>query len=152
MAKLTEPSVSALVAHPHLTDVDFECTNFDDRYAELISQSRTITSLDVGATRLTAKGLERLCAMPQLKALDIWSNRIDEPNLDMLSRLKNLEYLSVGGHDEQTKFTLAGTLPKLKNIPSLKRVWLDGFRVTRDEWDELNSLYEQVWVTSVSDA
>ena len=150
-SNLTKASILALVAHPRLTHVDFECTDFDDDLAELISRSQTITSLEVGCTRVTKIGLEKLCSMPQLRELDIWSNNIGEADFDMLSRLKNLEYLSVGGHDDQTEFTLAGTLPRLKNIPSLKRVWLDGFRVTRDEWNELNRLYEQVTVTSVTD-
>ena len=89
--------------------------------------------------------------MKQLNELDIWANDISETDLDILSSLKNLEYLSIGSHDDQTEFTPDGTFPKLEKIRSLKRVWLDGFRVTKKEWDYLNKRYENVRVTSIDD-
>lgn len=151
MAELTEKSMSALLAKPLLAEVDFEDSNFDDRFASMISGSRTITSLEIGATRLTKLGLARICAMTQLKALDIWATDIGEPEIDLLQRLPNLEYLSIGGHDEQTVFSAGSTLPKLYEMPSLKTVWLDGFHVTRRQWQDLNDRYEKVWVTSILD-
>ena len=87
--------------------------------------------------------------MRQLKWLDIWATRIEETDLDMLASLENLEYLSIGGHDDQTDFTPAGTFPRLERLPSLKKLWLDGFRVSKGEWEYLNDRYEKVRVTSV---
>lgn len=148
---LTTTALESLLDANSLRKLDLESSNFNDEYARLISQSKQITSLEIGVTRISRVGLEAICQMTQLKELDLWSTRVREDDLDMLAALKHLEYLSVGGHDDQTEFTPEGTFPKLEKIPSLKRVWLDGFRVTRDEWDYLNARYEEVKVTSVGD-
>ncbi|MEM7060955.1 MAG: leucine-rich repeat domain-containing protein [Pseudomonadota bacterium] len=133
-SQVDKDALTALMDAPQLTDLDFESSNFDDNHASQIAQSKTITGLEIGFTRISKQGLKSICTMQQLKELDIWSNNIAEDDLDMLQSLENLEYLSVGGHDDQTDFTPDGTFPKLEKLPSLKRVWLDGFRVTRKEW------------------
>lgn len=150
-ARITEEALSALLDKPLLTDIDFECSNFDDYFAEMIAQSKTVLTLELGDTKITKVGLEKICSMKQLRGLDIWSNDIGEPEIDLLAGLPNLEYLSIGGHCEQTTFTAKSTLPKLNKLPSLKRVWLDGFRVTRDEWEDLNQRYDDVQVTAIID-
>lgn len=150
-AEITEEALRSLMSAPMLTKIDFECSNFNDKFAEIISQSGRITSLEIGATSITSKGIEAICSMKQLKELDIWATNIGESDLDSLIDLKNLEYLSIGGHDDQTVFTAGGTFPKLERIRSLKQVWLDGLRVSREEWDYLNSRYERVRVTSIHD-
>ena len=146
-AHITEDSILALLEKPLLTDVDFEDSNFDDNFAGLVARSTTITSLELGCNRITKIGLEKLCSMTQLKKLDIWSVNIVESDIDMLAQLPNLDYLSLGGHDEQTIFTVEGTLARLYKLPSLKKIWLDGFRLTRDQRNTLNERYEEVTVT-----
>ncbi|MEL6380509.1 MAG: hypothetical protein AAGK25_09500 [Pseudomonadota bacterium] len=150
-AKITEKALASLLELPLLTEIDFECSNFNDGLADIVSQSKTVTRFEIGATRITRDGLEKICSMKQLRGLDVWANDISETDLDLLVALPNLEYLSIGGHDEQTTFTLKGTLPILQQIPSLTHLWLDGFRVTKDEWAYLNDRYDKVHVTAVID-
>ncbi|MGX9144088.1 hypothetical protein [Mesorhizobium sp. 128a] len=148
-AHVTKDSLAALLSNPSLTELDFEESNFTDDFAQMVSESKIITNLELGSTDVTKEGLRAICSMSQLRWLDIWSTKIAEHDLDVLTQLPNLEYLSIGGHDEQTSFTAAGTLPLLYGMPALKAVWLDGLHVTRREWDELNERFEKVWVSSV---
>lgn len=141
--------LTAIVSNGSVEETDLECSTFDDWHAGILSESTTLTSLEVGATRMTRSGLRKICRMRQLKRLDIWATRIEETDLDMLASLENLEYLSIGSHDDQTDFTPAGTFPRLERLPSLKKLWLDGFRVSKGEWEYLNDRYEEVRVTSV---
>ncbi len=150
-AEITVKALELLLEMPSLTSLDFESSNFNDEFAYVVSQSKRITKLEIGGTEITRKGLKNICSMKQLKELDIWATSTGEQEIDMLSSLPNLEYLSIGGHEEQTKFTAEGTLPRLQKIKSLKRIWLDGLRVTKDEWEYLNSRYEHVRVTEVLD-
>ena len=148
-AELTAEALAALMAIPTLSDVDFEDSNFNDDFADIVSQSNTIEKLEIGETYITRKGLAKICRMKQLKGLDVWSNDIDAADLALLSTLSNLEYLSFGGHDEQTKFTTENSFPHLEPLTSLKHVWLDGLTVTQEEWTYLNNRYESVKVTDV---
>jgi len=141
---ITETSLEAILTLPALSTLDLEASNFNDHHARLVAQSKTIKKLDVGATRLSKSGLQHLCAMKQLTDLDIWSNNIEAEDLDLLSELPNLEYLSIGGHDEQTTFTAENTIPKLEKIPSLKRLWLDGLKLSDDERKYLEKRYEKI--------
>ncbi|MGB5212694.1 MAG: hypothetical protein WBN88_03465, partial [Anderseniella sp.] len=150
-ARLTNEALLVLLERPLLTDVCFESSNFNDDSAGLVSQSKTITTLELADTNITKTGLESICSMTQLKGLDIWSTHIGESEIDLLARLPNLEYLSIGGPDEQTIFSAKGTLPRLYKIPALKSIWLDGLRVSRDEWEDLNQRYEQVRVAEIVD-
>jgi hypothetical protein len=82
--------------------------------------------------------------LSQLRSFDIWAIDIVESDLDVLSNLSQLEYLSVGGYDDQTILTAKGVLPRLKEIPSLKRIWLDGIVLTESEKKALKEQYEYV--------
>ena len=69
--------------------------------------------------------------MSQLRSLDIWALDIQEEDLELLNDLPNLEYLSIGGgYEDQTTLTSKGVLPRLAQLPSLKRVWLDGITLS----------------------
>lgn len=149
-ARITKQAIEALVDHPTLTDIDFEGSNFDDDFAEIVSRSRSLTGLELAWTRMTKGGLGKVVAMTQLKRLDLWCADITEQDLDLLAQLPNLEYLSVGGVEGQTGFTAEGVLRALERIPSLKQIWLDGVTVSRRQLDDLVARYEKVMVGAVS--
>jgi hypothetical protein len=142
-AQITELAIAAILNKSQLTEIDFECSNFNDEFATIISQSKTITTLELGATEITNVGLEKICSMTQLKGLDLWATDVGEAEIDMLAQLPNLEYLSVGGLDKQ-KLTAKNVLPKLYRLPALKRVWLDGLQLTDVERKELGERFDQV--------
>lgn len=138
-----------LISMESLTDLDLEASSLDDEMAETLATSRKISQLDIGASRVGRRGLQSICNMAQLRELDIWALDIQESDLDLLAALSNLEYLSVGGYDEQTALTAKGVLPRIEQLPSLKRLWLDGIVLTKDEVSKLEKRYEHVQVTFV---
>lgn len=150
-SRITERSLEALLANPSLSALDFEGANFSDHFATMVSKSKTITALELGSTEITNVGLQAICTMSQLRRLDVWSTDVVENDLKILALLPKLEYLSIGGHEGQTKLTAAGVMETLYEIPSLKMVWLDGVNVTRQELEKLKERFEKVWVSSVSD-
>ncbi len=143
-ATLSTRALGAILSLPKLRKLDLECTDLDDKMATALASSSTIEALEVGATRVTAKGLRSICTMSQLRSLDIWALDIQEEDLDLLNDLPDLEYLSIGGHDEQTTLTSKGVLPRLAALPSLKRVWLDGITLSSSERAALEKRYEYV--------
>ncbi|MFK7976877.1 MAG: hypothetical protein AB8C02_12120 [Halioglobus sp.] len=148
-SNLSRAALEKLVGMEKLKNLDLEASSLDDEMASILASSRQIVQLDVGATLIGRKGLQSICEMSQLRELDIWALDIQEEDLNMLTALNHLEYLSVGGFDFQTALTSKGVLPKLAQLPSLKRLWLDGIPVTRSEQTELEERYEFVQVTCV---
>lgn len=141
---ITERALQAILALPSLTELDVEDSNFEDNHAAIIAQSKSIKRLEVGQCHISNIGLQHICQMKQLNGLDIWSNNIEADDLELLTELPNLEYLSLGGHDDQTIFTAENTIPKLDRIPSLKHIWLDGLQLSKDDQAYLNARYVTV--------
>jgi hypothetical protein len=140
-------ALRALLLLPQLRRLDIEGTPFDDEMANLLSRSRQIDCLDVGATRLTGEGLTYLCGMHQLRQLDLWATRVEESDVGQLARLPQLEYLSLGNVQGVPGLTADVVLPVLRELPALKRLWLDGILLTERQIQELESQYESVRVT-----
>lgn len=145
---ISSRSINALLELPNLQSIDLEGSSFDDDMAERIGASQGITSLDIGATRITRRGLQHICKMTQLQSLDLWATDLEEEDLDALQRLTNLEYLSVGNHVGSTNFKAASLLPRLAAIGSLKRVWLDGVRLNAKQRSQLEARYSSVRITN----
>lgn len=143
-AELSGDVISALLKMPNLTALDLEGSQFDDAMAEQISVSTTITSLEVGATRLSAAGLAHLCTMKQLRSLDLWAIGIQESDLALLAALPMLEYVSIGDHenDHRPSFRGDAVVSALSALPSLKGIWLDGIDLTLAQRDALSARYE----------
>lgn len=87
---------------------------------EIIAISQKIKHLSIGALKLTTKGLQSISRMSQLESLDIWSIDINETDLAPLSKLQNIKYLSMGGHEGQTRLTFKGVMPYIDELPSLR--------------------------------
>lgn len=149
-AELSASVISALLALPNLTGLDLEATRFDDRMARRISASRTLAALDLGGTRITRRGLEHLTAMRQLHSLDLWATDLNEADLKLLLNFPNLEYLSLGGYDHLPSLDADKITSLLLDMPSLKRVWLDGVCIEPDQQAELEARFDSLRLTSVT--
>ena len=147
---VNQQTIEMVVNSSTLTNLDLEASNLDDDMAKELAKSSRIVQLDVGATRLGPSGLQEICKMRQLRELDIWALDLDEHDLDCLEELSNLEYLSVGGYDDQERLTSKNVLPRLAKLPSLRRVWLDGITITESEAVELRARYENAQITFVT--
>jgi hypothetical protein len=146
-SSLSHAAVSRLVTMEALVDLDLEGSDLTDELAAILSTSTKIVSLAIGASRVGPKGLQSICRMAQLRELDIWALGIQESDLDFLGALGNLEYLSVGGYQEQTVLTATGVLPRIARLSSLKRLWLDGIALREDEAALLERRYDRVRIT-----
>jgi Leucine-rich repeat (LRR) protein len=141
-SNITPRALESLLQISTLEHLDLEASDFNDSMATMVAESKSIKHLDIGASKITAKGLRLISTMQQLQSLDIWSVDIGEKDIELLSNLPNLEYLSIGGFDNQTKLTSKGVLPRIKEISTLKRLWLDGIALTSAEKTELGKRYE----------
>lgn len=146
-AQITHASLTALLSMPALESLDLECTAFDDAMARRISRSTRITSLDVGGSRLTRRGLAHLVEMQQLRALDLWETRIDAHDLQLLKWLPELEYVSIGPGGGTASLDPAVVVPLLLELPALKRVWLDGVQVDPAQRAALEARVEHLRIT-----
>lgn len=145
-AELTPRALDALLAMPRLRALDLEGTDFDDAMALAVSRSTTLEHLELGKTRLTGTGVAHLARMPRLRGLDLWATPVSEADCAMLRELPALEYVSLGGYDD-APLDGAALLPLLLAMPALKRVWLDGARLDRDQIAALEARFESVRIS-----
>jgi len=146
-AALSKRAMSALLALPHIETLDLEATCFDDRMARWTSRSASITSLELGGTRITGVGLEHLVRMQQLRALDLWATDLNETDLKLLTGLPNLEYVSVGGYDWRPSLDPEAVTSLLLELPNLKRAWLDGVALESSHRQALESKLDHLRLT-----
>jgi hypothetical protein len=151
-SELTRRALSALLELQHLRALDLEGTAFDDAMARRIARSRTISSLDLGATRITGAGLKWLVEMPQLRLLDLWATKVTEADLALLRHCPDLQYISLGNFDGLPSLDAERVVPLLLDMPSLKRVWLDGIPLRTEHRLALESKLESVRITQLADA
>lgn len=144
---LTPKIIKHFLHLPNFQVFDIEASNLDDEMASLISSSKTIEKLDLGATSISRCGLKKICEMKQLISLDIWSTNIRQNDLDLLKNLPKLEYLSVGQGYEDNYFDSKSLINKLRNIKSLKRIWFDGVYFNSDEKKLLSQKYDKVQIS-----
>lgn len=142
-ARLDRASLAAILALPLLHLLDLESSNLDDAMVRRISRSTTITSLEIGGTRLTHKGLKHLINMQQLEALDIWAASLSLEDLRLLPALHRLKYLSLGKHEGIHTLDSAGVVEVLLAMPGLKHVWLDGVHLDPAQKTMLEARFER---------
>jgi hypothetical protein len=150
-AELSNKSMAAILALPCLTSLDLESTRFNDSMAKKVSRSQTIESLDIGATHITGAGLGHLAQMKQLKSLDLWATDVTESDLQPLLDMPNLEYLSLGNYDGHPQLDAEKVCRFILDLPSLKRLWLDGIRLNAAQKNALETKLESLRVTSLAD-
>lgn len=146
-AELSSNSLAAILGLPKLTSLDLESTRFNDSMAKKVSRSKTIESLDIGATCITGVGLEHLSQMRQLRSIDLWATDITEADLQFLLHMPKLEYVSLGNREDLPQLDAEKVCGLILESPSLKRVWLDGIRLSEAQRETLEAKLESLQVT-----
>jgi len=146
-AELSSNSLAAILALPNLTSLDLEATRFNDSMAKQLSRSTTIESLDIGGTCVTGVGLEHLSQMSQLRSIDLWATEVTEADLQCLLDMPKLEYVSLGNHEDLPQLDAEKVCGLILESPSLKRVWLDGIRLSEAQRETLEAKLESLQVT-----
>lgn len=153
-SKLDISVVRTLAAMPTLRHLDIEASNVDDEMIAIIASHPTLTGLDIGNTRVTSNRFAHICRMHQLESLDLWETAIGIDALQQLTALDRLEYLSLGKVDGSgtpgirvegnPSLDAGAVVDLLLRMPSLKRVWLDGIRLSPEQRRALRSRLEQL--------
>jgi len=135
-----------LLSVPRLRSLDLEGTRFDDTMAERLGDAPALEWLEIGATRVTCAGLAQISRIERLRGLDLWATPLREDDYELLRRFPALEYVSLGGYDDAP---LDGKtiVPLLLALPAMKRVWLDGVTLDRDQIETLEARFESVRIT-----
>ncbi len=141
-AEISQKSLEALLAMNKLKSLDLEGSEFDDKLAFIMAQSTQINRLEIGASKITSNGFELISNMSQLESLDIWATELRDIDMKCLTKLENLKYLSIGGIAGQQHITYDGIIEILKDMPKLKRLWLDGVELSDQQAGELHEKYE----------
>lgn len=147
-SELTRKALSSLMALPLLANLDIEGTCFDDSMARQLSQSTSIRALDIGATQITGRGLRHLAKMSSIRSLDLWATRVSEDDLELLREFPDLEYVSIGHVEGSRSMDAQRVVSLLLELPSLKRVWLDGIKVGNDQRQALEQRLDKVSITA----
>ena len=90
--------------------------------------------------------------MKQLRSLDLWATNLSGSDIQSLLNLPNLEYLSLGNIDQLPTLNANVVTSLILNMPSLKRVWLDGIAIEPRQRQALEAQLESVRITSVRDS
>lgn len=143
-AGLTPKAIDALIALPQLATLDLEDSCFDDRMAKQVARSATITSLDIGHTRITRAGLAHLAGMQQLQSLDLWLTALTAQDLALLLELPRLEALSLGGPEGTPPLDPQPLTELMLAAPALKRVWLEGVALDPTQKQALDAKLESL--------
>lgn len=140
----TPVAIEAIMQLAELSALDLEGSSFDDEMARLVARSKQLAELEIGATRLTGKGLLYICQMKQLQRLDIWATGIDIDDLQCLKNLPRLHYLSLGSASHPERFSGQKLVDRLQAIGALRQLWLDGVVLNNRQLEELRQRYEYV--------
>ena len=125
------------------TDLVFSAVSyrkqFQDTDLDILSDSASaLTEVNLGASKITDKGVQKLSAYPELEVLKLSETAITDASLPTLAKLKNLRVLNLYG----TGITDAG-IKALHGHPTLKKVYLWQTKTTSEGAKALEkSLYE----------
>ena len=128
-SRLTPRAFDALMGMTTLQTLDIEATPFDDAMAAQLARLPALTGLHAGRTAISRAGLEAICELKQMRELDLWATSLSVDDLYLLRGLPALEYLSIGGAQGYAPMPIESLLPLLDQLPSLRRLWLDGVAV-----------------------
>ena len=125
-------------------------SRFDIVDIGLLRELKSLQSLEVRECSAVTQ-LNKLLELPQLRKLYLISTNIENESLEYIENLSNLEELNLS----YTQIDDDG-LPHLYNLSSLKYLDLSGTKVTRQEIDNLKSVFlpadcEVVWSDPLQD-
>lgn len=123
-ADLSTPDLSLLPALPNLRWLKLP-TAVDDEAAAILSECRSLETLNLPAAAFTDAGLAKLATLNRLSLFRFASPDVTDAGLESLAGLPNLRFL----HLLDVPVTDAG-LESVAAIPSLESFYLDGGRVT----------------------
>ncbi len=124
-----------------VTSVSFRGDSLDPSTVRLIPALRRVSSLNLGASKITDEQLEFLSGLPILASLVLSDTSVGDAGLEHLSALPNLEVI----HLRETQVTDAG-LNEIAKIQTLKILDLSGSQVTDAGMVELVPLENLSWL------
>ena len=129
--QVTDDSLKELGSLPRLAAFRAYATPLGDEGAAQLRDLK-LTTLALGSSRLTDRGLESLAQISSLTSLDVNQLAVSDLGLAHIARLPNLRSLSL----ENTQVTDAG-LSELKSHPKLHALFVAGTRLTDQGLEQL---------------
>jgi len=164
---LSQEHIKAIVENPKLTSVSFSrCSGFDDESCKILSQSTTISSIDVSYTKITTKGLSHLAEIKSLAHLNLsgceqckiaswpstkslkslWldgSAAVDS-GMPTKSKAPKLDILSIAG--PMSKSITSGAMASIGTLTNLRFLDLSSVPVTNAGLLQLSGLAKLEWL------
>jgi len=121
-------SVSKTHRNSNDLEIDFHLRGKDlsDQDLEKLKGIKNLVSLNLGGTKVTAKGLAHLKEFASLRRLHLEKTLVSDDGMVWLKNLKSLEYLNL----YSTKISDAG-LSHLKDMGNLRRLYLWQTKTTK---------------------
>jgi Leucine-rich repeat (LRR) protein len=174
--QITDEGMAAAKGWKKLKRLNLRGTKITDTTLEHIAGIATLESLDVGYAQVTDVGIDRLTALPNLRELTLGGNKLTDVGLQAIRQLPGLTYLDLSGMQRTdsglwfvslTELGIEALLPlrelrelrldglpasarwldKLKSLPKLERITLQGCKRTDDNamtvlasWPSLKSV------------
>jgi len=129
--QVTDDSLKELGSLPRLTTFRAYATAIGDEGAAQLLGSK-LTTLALGRSRLTDRGLESLAQISSLTSLDVSQTAVTDRGLALIARLPNLRILNL----DNTQVTDAG-MSELKSHPKLAVLLIAGTRLTDQGVEQL---------------
>lgn len=135
------PVIMKKIAERSIDEVCLDKTNVDDRCLQSLSGMKSLKSLSLLETDVTAKGLDVLATMPSLIAVNL-SGRIGDDVIAAVARVKELRYLMLSRCEYLDGPGLArlSALQKLNHLDIKKVKPTAGFAKSLAQLNQLNGL------------
>ncbi|MEO6750566.1 MAG: hypothetical protein ABIP85_02200, partial [Chthoniobacteraceae bacterium] len=116
--ELSEREVAHLAGLTRLKFLDLRLKESTGEECEYLRELKSLTSLNVGNVRLSAKGAETIASLTQLKSLSmVIPDDASEKNLGPIGKLANLEFLALRDSVVTAQsFSVISQLPKLRKL------------------------------------
>ncbi len=131
--RVTDDGISELKRHPKLKKLTFSEPGITVRSFQSFADFPSLTHLDAGGERLSDAELIAVSKVPQLQSLSFWAHdRVTDRGLESLARVSGLKSLVLS-----LKSLEPGAFARLRGLPNLEQVTLQGAFVTKELLSEL---------------
>jgi beta-lactamase regulating signal transducer with metallopeptidase domain len=142
--KITDEAMETLVKMKSLKRLELRFTNVTDKGIEYLNKMPNLEMLNLASRNITDAGLVHIEALKQLKKLELRGTNFGDSSLEYVAKLPQLKRLDLSDDgtlpwQTQNKYTAAG-LALLKNIKTLRVLWLNGVRTGDAEIKQLAAI------------
>ena len=124
------------VNNPRLTHLEIREGQLDEQAVQQITSMKSLVHLEISASKVSHNMIDRIAKLPALAVLHLDETGINDEDLVKISEISTLYDLSIAhcGPFEP------GSYAKLKKLPLLRKLWVNGNKLNRFALSEIASL------------